>query len=449
MAELSTDLSEAIPLAPNQKFMIQTARGDGDSGYTNIATAFLIDARHPVSLIARTIEEVVNDNPALCLRIFHDDGGDHRQVLESSISPDTAVFDYTDHSVDDAIGLARLKASELAWRPFSASNPEALRSFVVKMPGSTVVGFVTNHIFSDMISMRALKKQFIARLHHHQAGTTPPAATAPRYTDFASERAAWDRDWRAQPGSEHWADLIGKMDGCSRAYNPPQCSTERRDLPIGLPQEIAATIAAMCRQQETTDFIVVLAIFMISAFHLNSGKPVPVAIARDERPNLNYFRTVGNFAALAPFFVDISPEDTCTDVVRKVKADWAEQSKLKWTPSEVIWRFLTRTQSPFILDYISIEESATANEATSNFYIDRPSRGVVTSPAAADAMRDGAWDNLFFVKKSPDDMFFWSWAGEEFGYSGSPLLRLFDRLAVDLLRHPDRTLRSTCQNLGS
>lgn len=161
------------PFVPGQALFMYKMCDGPSLEHTNLCAIFSVDGKYPVDLIKHSIVEVINANSALLLTlsgcgVAATIGG--RRRCDEMIIP---VIDYRMMSPQEARQRAKVTASELTWQAFPSIGGALVRAFIILLPEETVVGLVSHHLFTDMLSQRSLKWQ---RCCQSNANQSPPGA---------------------------------------------------------------------------------------------------------------------------------------------------------------------------------------------------------------------------------------------------------------------------------
>lgn len=214
------------------------------------------------------------------LRATLDEGPDGpRQTVRTDFTVPVRQREYGDLDEAAREEVIRRAAKAEARLPFDLVREIPLRLRVLRFTATrSAVLVVTHHIAFDGWSRNQLVADVAAHYRARVEGTAAPEPLAFTYTDFA----AWQVAHRAVGGTDasraYWLDRLAapypdlRLPGALGGDDEYRSATQ----PVAVPAAALASVARLARKENTTDFTVLLAVFLL-AMASRSGAPETMA----------------------------------------------------------------------------------------------------------------------------------------------------------------------------
>ena len=237
----------------------------GSDNY-NLAMPLWIDGRLDLPLLGRTVSEVVRRHEVLRTR-FRTVEGRVVQVIDPPRPMRPPLVDLSALPSQAGGAEALRLAGEDARRPFDLGRDDLLRLTMLCLDaGRTahVALFSSHHIISDGWSTGVLAREITALYEAFAAGRPSPLPGLPvQYADFAHWQREWLRGEALEVQLSFWREQIAgapqvlelPLDRLRPAVQTLRGAVRR----IVLPPPLTAAVHALCRREDATPFMILLA----------------------------------------------------------------------------------------------------------------------------------------------------------------------------------------------
>jgi len=287
------------PLSHGQLRLWFLARLEPESSGYHLSDAVVIEPGLDRAALQKTVDALVARHASLRTS-FHESDGKPGQILHESMA---VPVQWLEPDVADAEALARARSlvEDLESKPFDLSTGPLLRVCLIGLPdGRQVLAWVLHHIIADEWSMNIFINEFVAFYQAYRQGLQPELPElALSYADFA----AWQRDWLEAGEQErqlaYWQAKLGSETPTLALpfdrQRPAELSGRGAKLEAALPEQTAAALHALCRQQGVTPFMVLLALFTLLLYRycgqhtIRVGVPVAGRNRRETEALIGFF----------------------------------------------------------------------------------------------------------------------------------------------------------------
>lgn len=274
------------------------------------------------------------------LRATLDEGPDGpRQTVRTDFTVPVRQREYGDLDEAAREEVIRRAAKAEARLPFDLVREIPLRLRVLRFTATrSAVLVVTHHIAFDGWSRNQLVADVAAHYRARVEGTAAPEPLAFTYTDFA----AWQVAHRAVGGTDasraYWLDRLAapypdlRLPGALGGDDEYRSATQ----PVAVPAAALASVARLARKENTTDFTVLLAVFLL-AMASRSGAPETMAaiqVANRRWPGTQ--KLVGLFANTLVLRTPVDPAAPFDAYLRTVRATLLEAFDHQDVPLEEV-----------------------------------------------------------------------------------------------------------------
>jgi non-ribosomal peptide synthetase component F len=268
-----------------------------------------------VDLLRRCFEQIVQRHEPLRTAFIEMDG---EPVLDvrASLPIDMPVVDLVE--LDESARPAELERIALAEAqvPFDLNRAPLWRCRLVRLAEHEhALVYVVHHIISDRWSVGVLVQELAALYEANGAGHPSPLPDLKlRYSDYAAwQRRQLDTDHQ-QSQLGYWHKLLGirppVLELPTDRPRPPVSSSRGHRQTLSLPAGLVGRLKALARDQNTTLFMVMLAVFEVLIHrHSRQGEFVvttPVA----GRRHLDLEPLIGLFINLLPILARVNSADS-------------------------------------------------------------------------------------------------------------------------------------------
>ncbi|HYO14120.1 MAG TPA: amino acid adenylation domain-containing protein, partial [Thermoanaerobaculia bacterium] len=305
---------EPLPLSFAQERLWFLDQMDPGSPLYNVPAGLRLTGPLSVPVLAGALREIVRRHEVLRTTLPALAGGPVQRIAPSGDGPAVPVVDLS--GLPGAVRepeLARLGGEE-ARRPFDIARGPLFRVRLVRLGGEDHAALLTlHHTVCDGWSLGVLATEVAVLYPALLAGRPSPLPELPvQYGDFA----VWQR--RLLAGERLTRELAWwreRLAGVPRVLDlptdrpRPAVRSDRGDVvPVSLPEELAAEVAALGRRSGATPFMVLLAALsaLLGRFSRQEDLLVGSAGANRTRPEVEPL--LGFFANTLPLRMDLAGE---------------------------------------------------------------------------------------------------------------------------------------------
>jgi polyketide synthase PksJ len=204
-------------------------------------------------------------------------------------------------------------------RPFDLTVPPLIRVGVIKSPQHVpYLAVDIHHTITDGTSQTVLIKEFMALYN----GETPPTPTI-HYKDFSHWQNRLYESGEIKKQEQYWLKQF--------EHRPPQLnlpfdfprpeiqSNEGSSIKFRLEKEKADALKALARQEESTMYILLLALFNVLLAKLSRQDDIVVGTISAGRRHADLEQTIGLFVNVLPMRSNPAPEKTFSQYLEEVK----------------------------------------------------------------------------------------------------------------------------------
>lgn len=311
------------PLSLNQEFNCLFDQGgdDGPFGSRNHAVAGWRVTGGPINLDAlrEALLDVVKRHEALRTRIAGSAEERYQEILPAS----PARLDVRDlPAVPEASRAERAEAliQQVETETISAHEAPFLRAQLARFDDrDAVLVLMGHHLNVDGQSMglviRDLANHYAARTGHR----TPALPAAPQYREFS----VWEREGAASDTArEYWRR---RLDGAQftaiptdfpRSAGLPESTARHRFL---LPGEVVAAIDRLARNNRSTRFMAIAAMYQLLVHRLTGATDVVIATFTPGRGRGLFDETVGSLYNFVPLRTDLAGCTSYEEVLKRTR----------------------------------------------------------------------------------------------------------------------------------
>jgi amino acid adenylation domain-containing protein len=294
------------------------------SPFYNIPAAWRITGRLDMPVLERCLTELVVRHEAL-RTTFVSQSGEPAQVIRPSADVPLGREDLTESvPADREAELQRVLSREAA-RPFDLTAGPLLRALLVQVaPEEHVLMLTIHHIVADGWSMGVLLREIEALYAAFAAGRPSPLADLPvQYADYALWQRAWLDGGETERQLAYWKE---RLEGAPALLElptdrpRPAVQTFRGALlPVALPADLAAGLAALSRREGATLFMALLAGFQALLARYAGQLDIVVGSPVAGRSRAETEGLIGFFVNTLPHRTDLSGNPTFRQLLARVR----------------------------------------------------------------------------------------------------------------------------------
>lgn len=314
-----------LPLSFGQQRLWFVDTVAGENGAYNIPIS--IRLRGPVKheALEQALNAIVARHEILRTR-FDLEHGEPVQVVTDEQTVRIERRDLSGFDEGKQHGVARHAAADFVHRRFDLTQAPLVRATLLKLDTNDhVLLIVMHHIISDGWSMGILMDEFVEFYQDCTEGVAPSRSRpALQYADYA----VWQRnEWSGEVLSsqlEYWKKTLdGVPPLLELPYDRPRGSVQTfrgADHSIGIPDEVASRLAVLCRQENATQFMTLLAAFQVLLYRYSGQTDIVVGTPVANRQRAETQQMIGFFVNTVALRSDLSNSPTFRDLLKAVRA---------------------------------------------------------------------------------------------------------------------------------
>ncbi|HEX8117658.1 MAG TPA: condensation domain-containing protein, partial [Pyrinomonadaceae bacterium] len=313
-----------LPLSFGQRRLwLWEQMNPGTSAY-HVPGALRFAGRLDAEALVRALEEVVRRHEVLRTS-FESDGGEPVQVVAAESALEVARVDLTPLAPEERERQARRLAAEEAEKPFDLTRAPLLRAALLRLGEEEHLLLLTmHHIVSDGWSFSILLRELFALYDAYARGEESPLPPLPvQYADYADWQRRADADGANDESLRYWAR---KLSGA-----PPELAlpADRPRPPAGhaggvvrsllLPDPLLERLKLLCRDEQATPFMVLLAGFAALLSRYGGRREVVVGSPVADRPRPELEGLVGFFVNTLALRIEVGGRSSFRELVGEVR----------------------------------------------------------------------------------------------------------------------------------
>ncbi|QCT04337.1 amino acid adenylation domain-containing protein [Paenibacillus algicola] len=312
-----------------------------DQSVYNMPAAIALRGVVHVPALERAFERVMQRHDSLRTTFMEKDG-ELVQVVEEDVSFELPVIHLSDLAPElrwkRAAGLAELDAAAA----FDLHSGPLIRISLIRLEEREHLLLVNlHHIISDGWSVEILIRELSAFYNAEVEGQKLQLPELPvQYADYAHFQKEWMKDEVLQHHLEYWKQqLSGELPILQLPAASPRSSPgshEGRTCKFTLSQGVTQDIRAVCRQEEVTPFILLLAVYKVWLYRYSGQKDVLVGTPSAGRELEEVEGVIGFFVNTLVIRTAIEPTASFRTVLQQVKGTVLEAYPHQEVPFEKV-----------------------------------------------------------------------------------------------------------------
>jgi len=315
-----------FPLSCSQEQLWFLDRLQPGSDFYNVALAWRIKGDVHVSLLERSLEEVMRRHEALrtCF-VVAGNGMPRQKIISDAVKLPLARFDLTEMEAGEREKRAKKILAEEGAKPFDLSQVPLWRGALLRIKDSEhILGLTLHHIVCDDWSFGVLWKELSSLYEAFEKGEQSPLPEiGMQYKDYALRQKEWMRSAKFREQMEYWKrQLKGMPEVLSLPTDFPRPETqsfrgriELRDLRSGLLE----SLNALSRQERGSLFMVLMAACQVLLMRYSGQEDFAVGTVIANRNRLETQQLIGFFLSTMVIRANLQGQPTFRQVLRRVR----------------------------------------------------------------------------------------------------------------------------------
>jgi amino acid adenylation domain-containing protein len=275
------------------------------------------------SALEAAVSEVLTRHEAL-RTVFKWDSAGPVQVVLDRPQPTFLIVDLTSLRAEEREAeLQRLLRVELR-RPFDLGGDVMLRTTLFKLAADEhALLVVTHHIASDGWSVNVFRRDLSELYNARRAGRSPQLPDLPlQYRDFVLWQRGRLSGEQFESEREYWR---GQLAGARTILDLPtdrprsaQHTFEGVSYPVILPREVAEDVLRLCRETESTPYVLLLSVFGLLLYRLTGQDDILIGGPFANRSRTEFDHLIGFFANTMVMRARLSGNPPFTELLGRV-----------------------------------------------------------------------------------------------------------------------------------
>ncbi|HYV13038.1 MAG TPA: amino acid adenylation domain-containing protein [Pyrinomonadaceae bacterium] len=316
---------QQLPLSYAQQRVWFMDQLEADNFFFNVPAAFRLVGKLKPELLERTLNEVVRRHESL-RTTFAEAGGELAQRIAPSLRIELPIQDLSELPEAERDTRVRQLADEEARRPFNLAHGPLLRAKLLRLGDEEHVALVTmHHIVSDGWSMGVLVREVSALYEAFASGLPSPLPELPiQYVDYAAWQRRWMQGELLEEQLSYWkSHLAGRPETLQLPTDrprPPVQTYSGASQSLALPPSLAESLNNLCRQENATLFMLLLATFNVLLHRYTGQTDVVVGTDVANRNRVEIENLVGFFVNQLVIRTDLSGDPAFRALLARVRA---------------------------------------------------------------------------------------------------------------------------------
>ena len=285
--------SVVLPTSFAQERLWFLAQLQPGSAVYNMTSPLRLSGRLAVEALEAALQELVRRQEVL-RTTFRAIDGRPVQVVHESVTLDLVCEDLSTLAVEARDATVDRVVRDESNRPFDLGRGPLFRARLLRLsPDEHVLLLVAHHIVSDGWSLGVMVRETSALYSAFATGAPSPLPEPPiQYADYAQ----WQREWLQGNELErqlaYWRARLRDLPealGLHTDFPRPAASSGRGGQVIAeLPPDTCAALRTLCRDEQVTQFVVLMAVFQALIARYTGSVDIVVGspVANRSRPEL-------------------------------------------------------------------------------------------------------------------------------------------------------------------
>lgn len=300
-----------LPLSFAQQRLWFLSQLEPNSSSYNIPAAVRLKGKLNHNALEQSFNEIVRRHEVLRTN-FRTGEGQAVAIISKVKSSTLPILDISSLSTDRQQAETKQQTSQEAQRPFDLSSDHLIRLKLFRLGEQEHIALLTmHHIISDAWSMEVLIEELAALYPAFCAGKPSPLSELNiQYTDFA----VWQRQWLQgkvlQTQLDYWKQQLGSTYPRLTFPNlskPSSVESNRgAKQSFTLSKDLTEEINLLSRQEGTTLFMTLLAVFQVLLYCFTGTEDIRVGSPIANRNRVEIEKLIGFFINTLVLRIDLS-----------------------------------------------------------------------------------------------------------------------------------------------
>jgi len=366
----------------------------------NVPSAHRLTGPMDEAAFTRTFNEMIRRQPSLRTFIALQDGEPVQQIVPELT---VTLFPGEDLSAHEPAARERILTERITAdirQPFTLTESPLFRAKMYRLgPEEHVIFFMLHHIIWDGWSFDLFYEEMSSLSPAFCEGRPAPLPPLPvSYGDFAEWHRGWMQGAALERQISHWkkvlADLPKPLDLPTDLPRPKVASEHGGIEWLRIPREKAEAVRALARTGEATQFMALLAVYVLLLHRLTGQRDLAVGTPVRGRNVPEVEKVMGFFVNALPLRVEIDPSWSFNKLLAEIRARVLDSFSYQDVPFEHLVRELKlprdESRSPVFQSFFSYQDIRGRTLTWGNL---RHSRVPVLQPGTAQDM------SLWFVER--------------------------------------------------
>src|SRR5687768_5249909 len=315
---------QQIPLSHAQERLWVINHLNPDNAAYNISIAIRLQGSLKFEVLYRSFEEIIRRHEAL-RTAFSEISGQPFQSILPAVELQIPFIDLRVYPQAEREAEFQRLAAEDAQRPFDLSQAPLLRASILKLDEEEhSLLLVMHHIVSDGWSIGVLIREMTTLYQAFSDGRTSPLPPLPvQYADYS----IWQRGWLAENVLDnqlgYWEKhLSGDLPVLELYPDRPRPVVQTfggATLRTVLPKTLTADLNALCRQENVTLFMLLLAAFNVLLYRYTGQKDILIGTPIANRHHRETENLIGFFVNTLVLRTDLSGDPKFSELLRRIQ----------------------------------------------------------------------------------------------------------------------------------
>jgi amino acid adenylation domain-containing protein len=311
-----------LPLSRGQKRLWFLSKLEPDSPAFNLALGIRIEGRLDIEILKKSINSVIERHESLRTTFVEKDG-EARAVINDHQEID---LEYIDAEIfEGAEKDAFKKIKERSMIPFDLANGPLTRWYLLHLSSDVhILIYNAHHIIFDGWSLGVILKEIgIFYDAHEQSKEANLPELNIQYVDCAVWLEKWLNSNKLEPQIAHWTErLKGQLPILELPFDRPRPKSPTYSGSLEsfeLPSTISEKIKALSKNEESTYFMIFLAVFKVLLFRYSGQTDIIVGTPVANRNHIEMEKIVGFFINMLALRSDMSGNPSFKDFLSRIK----------------------------------------------------------------------------------------------------------------------------------
>jgi amino acid adenylation domain-containing protein len=317
------DRNAGVPLSfAQQRLWFIDQLGQQSAAY-NICSAWRLTGSLDLAAMQATLQEVARRHEALRTRFVRRDGCD-LQIVDAVGQLPIEITDLRMAPEQEREAKVRDIAAAEARTVFNLSTGPLWRIRVLALAGEeNVILLAMHHIVSDGWSMSVFLQEVGAIYGAFVKGQSSPLPKLSiQYGDYAAWQRATLQEEALEGQIEYWRERLKNaplLDLPLDHTRPPKLSPAGAAVPIVVPEDVGASLRELCRSEEATLFMALMAALQIMLSRYSAQQDIVVGTDVANRNRVELEPLIGFFVNQLTIRADLGDDPTGRELLERVR----------------------------------------------------------------------------------------------------------------------------------